>query len=137
MVTLTKKYDAHIRRVQVISDYEYGRLDLIENQKERDEKSIQLTKTLKDRFIIKRWDLEDTWEEISKLHYLTLGPIEQKLKSSPDQISRLSEETRAAQIETERKNADGLMNRLMEDPEFKEFMMKKIYDMGLERNLTQ
>ena len=37
-----------------------------------------------------------------------------------------------AKVETERKNADNLMNRLMEDQEFKELMIKKITALGLE-----
>jgi hypothetical protein len=33
--------------------------------------------------------------------------------------------------EDERKNADNMMNNLMEDKEFKDFMMKKVLEMGL------
>lgn len=36
-----------------------------------------------------------------------------------------------SRIETERENADGLMNRLMEDKEFKEFMLKKVLEMEI------
>lgn len=41
-----------------------------------------------------------------------------------------------ATIENERKNADNLMNKLMEDKEFKELMLKKILEMGLEKNFV-
>lgn len=38
-------------------------------------------------------------------------------------------------IETERKSADNLMNKLMEDKEFKDIMMRKISEMGLGKNM--
>jgi len=39
------------------------------------------------------------------------------------------------EIEKERKASDNMMNKLMEDGEFKDFMMKKIYEMGLEKSV--
>lgn len=41
-----------------------------------------------------------------------------------------------AVVEKERQNSDNLMNMLMEDREFKEFMLKKIFEKGLEKSLT-
>lgn len=38
-------------------------------------------------------------------------------------------------IEHERKASDGMMNKLMEDKEFRELMMKKIFEMGLDKAL--
>lgn len=42
-----------------------------------------------------------------------------------------------AVIEKERQNSDNLMNILMEDKEFKEFMLKKIFEKGLGKALIQ
>lgn len=38
-------------------------------------------------------------------------------------------------IEHDRKASDGMMNKLMEDKEFRELMMKKIFEMGLDKAL--
>jgi len=40
-----------------------------------------------------------------------------------------------SRVEEERSNSDNLMNRLMENAEFKDFMLKKIFEMGLEKKL--
>jgi hypothetical protein len=41
-----------------------------------------------------------------------------------------------AVVEKERQNSDNLMNVLMEDKEFKEFVLKKIFEKGLEKTLA-
>jgi integrase len=39
-------------------------------------------------------------------------------------------------LEKDRQATDGIMNRLMQDNEFKDMMMKKIFEMGLEKTLS-
>lgn len=41
-----------------------------------------------------------------------------------------------AVVEKERQNSDNLMNKLMEDRDFKELMLKKILEMGLQKSLN-
>ncbi len=40
-------------------------------------------------------------------------------------------------VEKERQSSDDLMNKLMEDPEFRDIMMKKILEKGLDKGLVQ
>ena len=46
------------------------------------------------------------------------------------------DEALLSRIDDERKNSDNLMNTLMKDKEFKEFMMKKIFDMRLNNQIS-
>jgi ribosomal protein L37E len=39
-------------------------------------------------------------------------------------------------LEKDRQATDGMMNKLMQDSEFKEMMLKKIFEMGLEKTLS-